>query len=145
MEVDLSEDEHAVNQVCLPDTEVLNVADFRFREGPLTPNDYTYFTSNKSTMFNQVWAGPSHWKLKNIKPASKTFIFLYFLNMFLANVWCFQYLFIWERRSRRPPSESRVRQYLQIFRKRLTSWRMKGKTPRELKYLTIHSGKLFEM
>lgn len=71
MAVDVSEDEECVEQLGIRNTEVVKIADLRFHDASQAQNDYTYFTPATSDLFNRVWAGPSHWKLKHVKPAGK--------------------------------------------------------------------------
>lgn len=54
---------------------VSHIVDFRPEVTDVEANEYSFMGSiqtNNNKLITQIWAGPSHWKLKYVRPASKS-------------------------------------------------------------------------
>ncbi|KAK5641201.1 hypothetical protein RI129_009748 [Pyrocoelia pectoralis] len=70
------EEGNGIGHIALQNKTVAQVVDFRPQEEELSADDYSYWGAIKvmgNKRITQVWAGPSHWKLKHIKPNKSRF------------------------------------------------------------------------
>lgn len=66
-----SETEEHVNCLRTKRARVEEIVDFYPVDGEHAENDCNYCSSNRVSGLTYMWAGPSYWKLKHIKPVGK--------------------------------------------------------------------------
>lgn len=68
------EEEEGIGHIAIKPSEPVHIEDFRPSTSNIIQNEYSYCVLNSTNhLMTQIWAGPSHWKLKHVRPAGKSY------------------------------------------------------------------------